>query len=432
MAYNAALMEATSQEIMRTEVRPQFQRSDMEFNEFLSKSASSTNVRGYQVPAYVQAEESNAWHAEGGDLPASGSDVDVKMTAVIARYAKAIEWTGDVAAFDKPGSKALVKIKDRLTRVMKNIRVEFSQLFYGDGSGAKGAVASTPAGGATTVTLATTFAASQFLHSGADQIGKGRRVQFCSPDGTTLRETGKVFTVTAKTGSTITFTPGLNAVSTDVVANDIIVDQGAAGLAFDGLQTHIVKTTLTDYQGKSRVTYPMLASRKYDASGAPLTFGLANYMEEASVFRLDEVESVSAECTIVTSATQYSKARQMGANLVQYQGGQTELTLGFDKVKTALGGLWRQRRWCPEANVYFIHKPSYIKVEAMPLDYIDNGNGGNRLLKPSSTAAGGFADAQIGFIGWKGQLVGLEPRNSAAMVDLELSGIRAHQNGDYV
>jgi hypothetical protein len=444
-----ALMTDTVQEIMRTEVRPQFQRSAMEFNEFFSKQAESINSRGYQVPVYLEPESSHTWFPEAGVFPEAGTDKDRKMIAFITRYAKAFEWSGDMMAFDKPGSKALIRIKDRLKRLRTNIMVEFSQLFYGDGSGTKAVVApndgvtghgAITGGAAGTLYGAVTFAAGRgFMTFGMDQLEVGSRINFVDPSTGNLRAKADgttVFTVTAKSGSQATFDyiPDGTGGESTVAAGDLIVHNGSYNKAYHGLEYHIVQTTgkyqelyRTGHPTDATENYSQLKARVYNAQGAPLTFGLMNYIEEVAGYRLDDADNVNGEVKIITSATQYSKARQMGNNLTRYTAGETTLTLGFDKVRTALGGLWEKRRWCPEGNVYFIHKPSFVKVEAMPLDYVDNGNGGNMVLA-TTTLGGGRRDAYYGVIGWRGEFVGLEPRNNAAIINLELSGIRSFQN----
>lgn len=430
--YTTTLMAAISQEILRTDIRPQFQRAHPEFS--LMKQVTDTsgiNSRGYQVPVYLEPESSQVWGAEGFTHPAGSTDTDRKMTALIARYAKGFEFSGDMLAFDKPSARQLLKIKDRFQRLKKNIFVEWSKLFYGDGSGVLGVVdtgqGAVVTGASGSVYLSTTVAASSaypFATFGAALLTKGMSVDVLD---TTLATNRGTATVDAKlTSSRVT----LSTVPAGTVNTDVLVPSGSAGYAFKGLAHHIVATT-GSYQGLTRTggseNFPQLKARVYDNSALPLTYGLMNFMEEIATFRADpeNLDSVNTENVIMTSTCQYSKARQMGANLVRYMGGDTTLTQGFDKVKTAQGGLWKEFTWCPEHAVYFVHKPDFVLINAQELDFTNYGNNGD-MVWSTTTSGGGRRDAAYGSISWKGQFVGLEPRNQGAIVNLEMTGPRRH------
>lgn len=419
--YTTGLMADVVKEIIKEDILPGFQRSHREFS--LLKQVNDTsgmNSRGYQIPVYVEPETSRVWGAEGYTHPEGSSDVDIKMTALIARYSKAFEFSGDMLAFDKPGSKSLLRIKDRFKRLKTNIFVEFSQLFYGDGSGVLGVVVSNTG---TAVTLSSTVAQAvgyTFATFGTELLEKGLVVDLYDNTRTTLRGTYTISSITSGTVAVFSADP----TGDGITAEDVIVAADSSGYAFKGLHQHNVLTTGT-YQDKSRSTYPQLKPRSNDMSGAPLSWGLMNFMEETATFRLDpeDVDNVNGSVKIITSMCQLSKVRQMGANQVQYQGGETTLTLGFNKVKTALGGMWEAFDWCPEHAVYFVHVPSLLLVNAQPLDYTNYGSNGD-MVWATTTSGGGRRDAAYGSISWKGQLIGLDPRKQGAMHNLSMDGPR--------
>lgn len=420
--YTTTLMTDIVKEIIREDILPGFQRSHREFSLLKQiNDSSGMNSRGYQIPVYIEPETSRIWGAEGYTHPEGSTDADIKMTALIARYSKAFEFSGDMLAFDKPGSKSLLRIKERFKRLKTNIFVEFSQLFYGDGSGVLAVLASTPV--STTLTLSDTVAEAvgyTFATFGAELLEKNLVVDIYNNDRTILRGTYTISSIASGTTVVVSGDPAGDG----VVDNDVIVAADSSGYAFKGLHEHAVLTSGI-YQNKDRATYPQLKPRSNDMSGQPLSWGLMNFMEETATFRLDpeDVDSVNGSCKIMTSMCQLSKVRQMGANQVQYQGGETTLTLGFNKVKTALGGMWEAFDWCPEHVVYFIHQPSLLLVNAQELDYTNYGSNGD-MVWATTTSGGGRRDAAYGSISWKGQLIGLDPRKQGAMHNLSMDGPR--------
>lgn len=426
--YTTSLMSSIAKEIVRNDIRPTFQQNHEEFGMLKSVTdPSGINGRGYKIPVYLRPETSQVWGAEGFTHPEGSTDVDSHMLAYIARYAKGFEFSGDMLAFDKMSSQHMLKIKDRFRRLKKNIFVEFSKLFYGDGSGVLGVVT---AADATTVTLANTVAdadAYPWATFGTGLLEKGQIVDIYDNDETTFRGT---FTVDALTSGTVfTAASGENPTGSGVVDGDIVVPENSLNAAYTGIHAHCVQTT-GDYQALSRTTYPQLAPRVSDQNAQPLSWGLMYFMEEISVFRLDadDVNSINKEVVIMTSQCQISKARMIGVNQVRFQSENGDFMPGFKGVGSALGGSWKEFTWCPEHAVYYVHKPSLLLINAQELDFTNYGSNGD-MVWATTTSGGGRRDAAYGSISWKGQLIGIDPRKQGAMIDLEMSGPR---RADYV
>ena len=420
--YTTSLMASIAKELLRTDIRPAFQQNHEEFSLLKQLSDSSgINGRGYKFSLYTAPEVSQVWGAEGFTHPEGSTDTHIQMVSYITRYAKAFEFSGDMLAFDKMSSGHLLKIKDRFRRLKKNIFVEFSKLFYGDGSGTLGVVVSD---GASLINVSTTVseaATKIFATFGTELFEVGQMVDVVSTAGV-VRGTYEITAITDY--NTLAVTPSPAGLLT---AGDLIVPADSYNAAFEGIDSHCVNTANTDYQGLSQVTYPQIRPRVSDQNGAPLSWGLMYFMEETAVFRLDadDVESVNKEVVIMTSQCQISKARMIGVNQVRFQSENGNFTPGFKSVGSTLGSMWKEFTWCPEHEVIYLHKPSLLLINAQELDFTNFGNNGD-MVWATTTSGGGRRDAAYGSLSWKGQLIGLDPRKQGAIVDLEMSGPRRY------
>jgi hypothetical protein len=403
--------------LMRQDIAPRLYKSfPQEFvlwNIIQDAPSAQLNARGLDMSAVTGDNPSAGWRAEGDYLPVPGSAEYARMNVKITRFYSEEEVTGDLV--DMQDVQAIGNLlKTTVQRGTDAFKRKLNQACYGDTTGAIGIVTArtTGAGGSFTCSPSTTPTGSRY-------IPKGARVQFFTT-GLVAHATGAaVTTVTANNTTTGVCT--CDNVPTDAAVNDIVVFEGSAGLAMNGLNGLIQNANIT-FQGVSTSTYPTLKATVYDAAGAALTLD----MLDTTILRTKLAGGVGApvdDFVIIANPKQVQAYRKLGYALtsvtVDSDRAKGKLDLGFPLVSYN-GMRFREDLDCGDSDIYGLRLSSLMRFKLRDPGLYEDKDG-DMLHQKYGT--GVLADAF--YIAWvfKGNLGTPMPSANFRVANLSVSGL---------
>lgn len=387
-ALDSAELAVVSREIIDPMINDMTKKAPILWNVIAKGQGKDVNMRGVRIKAKVRRNPSMLWFSEGGKYARGGTARHIEMSVAYARFNISGRMTRD--ALEQPDAYTLINVwKDAVRADTETALKEFNQQLYGNGSGAKGIVASRDS--ATQVTFQAPFGSRQLLEEGVYNFYAGTaRIGYV---------VGQLIGVisTLATKDTANRTGTFDAVPADVVAGDIITYEGSYGKVIKGLAYHIDNGT-GDYQGKSRATYPELRALVIDGGGTTylsvsMLYKLdfqARYLRDQDVGGLDDKIMVSSP----TQANQYINLGGVASSGVTELPQGRYLDLGY-KGFSFRGMTWLMDTDCPDDELYFLNPSKIDKYELKPLGIVPIGNEKGLAPVPAFDAngVGSYADA---------------------------------------
>lgn len=377
---NYANAEVFLMQLQDNEVAQQYQDEAVFMNSVVDKKPGQwVNQKGFEITTEFTPDNSHAYIAAGGAMPAGGANEYAKMYIGYARYRKSIELDADTYDDMSHGKEsAKVSVADKIARVNASGMRELEEAAMGNGKGIKAVVGS----GSTTssIVLTTTETLTPYTSKGSAFLYKNHIYDlYDSSDA--LREANIRASAVAY-GTSPTMTPATTLTVTPA-STDVLVLAGSFNKVHRGLR-YLINNTTTLFQGLLPTTYQQLKSPVEDLNGAPLQPSTIMRLRNKVKYRVGILKAKSL--MVLGSLAQMEAYARTGINFLQLSVGQkwdgtvNEIAMGDQTLM--------ESTVVDEGTLYFINKDDLYKIEKKPWGFIKDGKPGTFAQKQGSNGTG--------------------------------------------
>ncbi len=365
----------------------EFNTAAVLYNRIFEGKGKAISNRGLEIPIHVGPNASFRWFADGGSLPASGSQRLTRSTVGFQSFALDVTMTG--AAIDA-GSNDAVSYARTLTFNIRNATIDaikylnIYSFLNGDAFLTDvNAAATLSTTGNTTVTVVN----SRYLRV-------NMRVDFHNAHTSTVKASATIVAISSRpgqSGTTITVGPATAAAA--LVAGDGIANTESFSRVIQGLDGIIDDANVT-FQGVDRSLFPEFKGNVLDAGSTALS--REHLRRAVALIQIAQGSVNMGDLEIWSHPAQVQAYAEMGWALKRFQdGGARKLDLGYTSYEWE-GIPWVVDTDAPLDKLYVLERSSLLKASARALSF-DERTGGLLRQVPSS-GGGGYDDKFVAYL----------------------------------
>lgn len=405
----------------------------------MGRPKEQTNIRGREFAVGLGRGSRTAGRPSMGYLPKSLPTREARGSVTYAKMQRGISFDWESLRHMEQSS-AILKLSDRLAAHQEKFEADSSYFSYGDGSGAIAVVTTVAGTGPYTITVT----ATTDTYGGAGSNGTARlnvEEELDIVSAAAVEATVSIASIASATTFTCTVVSGT---LTAGALTAIVVPMGSRPAGFNGVSYmphgvayNVPTASSTDWWGINPSTAVNIEARSQvvDLSGASLTVGYANYLEDAVRHRrpMEDDDALTSKTKIFCGIGN-ARAIKQGMNSIRRAGMDDKTyVLGARHVANQWGNVWEEDPGCPDSRVYNLWMDSWELPTLQELEFVDEGEGMWHLRPANTTSASGFfIHAYDGWTQEVGELVNTEAYKQAAIVGIGVSTIQtaaslAHQ-----
>lgn len=390
-------------------ITKQFNTAAVLYNRFYDGKGIPISNRGLEIPLHTSPNVAFTWYADGGPLPAGGSQGLNRATVGFFSFALSVGFTG--AALDAAGDDAVTYAR-ALAFNVKNATIDAIKYLniyaFGDGTGTLGQVGTTvtvnsTVPGAITLDVSGAVDNARYLRIGMalDVIHAGAVAGTLQIDSiSTQIAFATTTTVTCHQFSGSTFT---------ATATDTLVISGSYQLVMSGLKFIVDNGTIaTVFQNVNRSTVIQYQGNVIAVGGVGLLRdhlrrSIATIQTARGTVNLNDLEIWAHPAMLHSYA-------DMGWTLKRFQGsGAKQLDLGYTAYEWE-GVPWIIDTDASKDHLFFLDRSSMFKVTARELSFDDRT--GSVLRQVPGSTAGTYNDAFVAFLLFRGNIGCYSPNSN--------------------
>lgn len=380
-------------------ISKQFNTAAVIWNRYADGKGIPISNRGMEIPTHMNPNASFDWYADGGTLPAGGSESLASALVGFFSFVLSVGFTG--AALDAAGNDAVTYARALAFNVkMATINaIKYLNIYaFLNGSGSLATLGTVVT---TSTTVNSTLVASGSIE-GTHWLRPGMMVAVHSGSTATVRGTGVIISMSnpIEDATGTTFVIGPTNVSFTTASGDILTITATAG-ASDSYQNVIAGLNLildngtesTYFQNINRSTQPQYNAGVISLSGSPALS--RDYLRRMLATVQILQGKVSPGLELVSHPAQLHAYMDMGWTLKRFNDANKKLDLGYTAVEWE-GFPWVIDTDSPKAIIYGVDRDLMFKVIARELSFDDRT--GSILRQNPSATAGQYADAYTAFL----------------------------------
>jgi hypothetical protein len=386
-------------------ISKQFNTAAVLWNRYADGKGIPISNRGMEIPTHMQPNASFDWYADGGTLPAGGSEVLSSALVGFFSFVLSVGFTG--AALDAAGNDAVTYARALAFNVkMATINaIKYLNIYsFLDGTGA---LATLGTAVLTSVAVNATLVASGSIE-GTHWLRPGMTVAVHNGATATVRGTGTIVSLTnpIEDATGTSFVIGPTNVAFTTASGDIVTVTASTGASdsfnnvISGLKLILDNGTLASvFQNINRATASQYNAGVIALAGTPALARDHLRRGLASVQILQGRVSPSLE--ILSHPSQLHAYMDMGWTLKRFNDLSMKLDLGYTAVEWE-GFPWIIDTDSPKDHIFFVDRDLMFKVVARELSFDDRT--GSILRQNPAATAGQYSDAYTAFLEFRGNL----------------------------
>lgn len=388
-------------------ISKQFNSAAVLWNRYADGKGIPISNRGMEIPTHMSPNANFDWYADGGTLPAGGSEAMASALVGFFSFVLSVGFTG--AALDAAGNDAVTYARALAFNVkMATINAIKYLNIYGflDGTGNLATLG--------TIVTMTQNTAVNLVASGSIEgthwLRPGMTVAITTGGALPIKCTGVINSLANPiedgTGTTFSFTNQSNAGNPASASGDTVQITASSG-ASDSFNNVIAGLKLIIDNGTIASTFQNInrtTTSQYDAgvialSGSP---ALARDHLRRLLATIQILQGrVSPSLELISHPAQLHAYMDMGWTLKRFNDANKKLDLGYTAVEWE-GFPWIVDTDSPKDHIFGVDRDLIFKVVARELSF-DDRTGSILRQNPSSTA-GQYADAYTAFLEFRGNL----------------------------
>jgi hypothetical protein len=411
--------------VFNPRVEKQFNTAAVLWNDVFEGAGTMISNRGLEIPVHMAGNGQHAWYGDGGALPAGDSQRVNRAIVGFYSYVKPIQFTG--AALDAGGGGDATNYVKSLAFNVRNGVVdaikELNWYSFLDGSGTLAKVGA----GVTLSTVANTTVDVTGLGDGARYLRPGLTVDFLTGTVNTVKGTATIVSVSnllgvagttnlTAAGGNVTIVVGPASAAGVLVSGDAIISSGSFNKAMAGLKVIIDNGTFAaNFQNINRAANPQYNANVITLAGTP---ALTRDFRRRGIWTIQQVRGAVdlSKLRIWSHGSQLHAYADMGWTLKQFNGTAMKMDLGYTAYEFE-GIPWVIDTDAPRDTLYFVNKESLLKVTARKLSFDDRTGS---ILNRVPTTTGGYNDAFVAYLEFRGNLGAYFPNANTAVVGLSV------------
>lgn len=381
--------------------------------------------RGLEIPVHMAGNGQHAWYGDGGALPAGDAQRVNRAIVGFYSYVKPLQFTG--AALDAGGGGDATNYVKSLAFNVRNGVVdaikELNWYAFLDGSGTLAKVGATP----TLSTVANTVVDVTGMGDGARYLRPGLTVDFLTGSVNTVKGTATIVSVSnllgvagttnlTSAGGNVTITVGPASAGGVLAVGDAIIASGSFNKAMAGLKVIIDNGTFAaNFQNINRANNPQYNANVITLAGTP---ALTRDFLRRGIWTIQQVRGAVdiSKLRVWSHGSQLHAYVDMGWTLKQFNGTAMKMDLGYTAYEFE-GIPWVIDTDAPRDTLYFVNKDSLLKVTARKLSFDDRTGS---ILNRVPTTTGGYNDAFVAYLEFRGNLGAYYPNANTAVTGLSI------------
>jgi len=411
--------------VFNPRVEKQFNTAAVLWNDVFEGAGTMISNRGLEIPVHMAGNGQHAWYGDGGALPAGDSQRVNRAIVGFYSYVKPIQFTG--AALDAGGGGDATNYVKSLAFNVRNGVVdaikELNWYSFLDGSGTLAKVGA----GVTLSTVANTTVDVTGLGDGARYLRPGLTVDFLTGTVNTVKGTATIVSVSnllgvagttnlTAAGGAVTIVVGPASAAGVLVSGDAIISSGSFNKAMAGLKVIVDNGTFAaNFQNINRAANPQYNANVITLAGTP---ALTRDFLRRGIWTIQQVRGAVdlSKLRIWSHGSQLHAYADMGWTLKQFNGTAMKMDLGYTAYEFE-GIPWVIDTDAPRDTLYFVNKESLLKVTARKLSFDDRTGS---ILNRVPTTTGGYNDAFVAYLEFRGNLGAYFPNANTAVVGLSV------------
>lgn len=405
---NIAVIAPALQQLVAGALRDQFEQETATYNLFEKADGPEfVNGKGFRIPSYLRPPVGVHGISEGGSFNQPGAETYDDMFVYPMNMSMAFELTGKTLRNANDSSSMIKGLNGLMEKRMMALKKECNRETFNDGSGLRAVYSS----GTTTITLASTAAATFGQTKGSRHLEVDERYDWYDSTLATLRQAG-VRILSKPSGTTATITAAVAGAS----AGDVLVLSNSLFKMPRGL-AYIVNNDTGTFQLQSRNTYPQLKAVVTDLNGAAIAVQTFTFTKNLLISRagVGKAKKVIAICSLA----QDDALRRLGQNFKRWDGDAKIFDGSFDGFQHG-DTVEQVDPDCDEDRLYLTVKSEIKKYPEKELSLYDED--GNELRMRSGSAGYG-SDSWTGALGTFTNWGCEEPRLNALIKRASITGL---------
>ena len=386
-------------------ISKQFNTAAVIWNRYADGKGIPISNRGMEIPTHMNPNASFDWYADGGTLPAGGSESLASALVGFFSFVLSVGFTG--AALDAAGNDAVTYARALAFNVkMATINaIKYLNIYaFLDGTGFIGTLGTAVL---TSTTVNSTLVASGSIE-GTHWLRPGMTVAIHNGTTSTVRGTGTIVSLAnpIEDATGINFVIGPTNVAFTTASGDGISITASTGASdsfqnvIAGLKLIIDNGTVSSiFQNINRSTNPQYNAGVIALSGSP---ALARDHLRRILATVQILQGrVSPSLELVSHPSQLHAYMDIGWTMKRFNDANKKLDLGYTAVEWE-GFPWIVDTDSPKDHIFAIDSDLMFKVIARELSFDDRT--GSILRQNPSATAGQYADAYTAFLEFRGNL----------------------------
>ena len=409
--------------VFNPRVEKQFNTAAVLWNDVFEGAGTMISNRGLEIPVHMAGNGQHAWYGDGGALPAGDAQRVNRAIVGFYSYVKPIQFTG--AALDAGGGGDATNYVKSLAFNVRNGVVdaikELNWYSFLDGSATLAKVG----GSVTLSTTVNTTVDVTGLGDGARYLRPGLTVDFLTGTVNTVKGTATIVSISnllgvagttnlTSAGGAVTIVVGPASAAGSLVSGDAIISSGSFNKAMSGLKVIIDNGTFAaNFQNINRANNPQYNANVIALSSTP---ALTRDFLRRGIWTIQQVRGAVdlSKLRIWSHGSQLHAYADMGWTLKQFNGTAMKMDLGYTAYEFE-GIPWVIDTDAPRDTLYFVNKESLLKVTARKLSFDDRTGS---ILNRVPTTTGGYNDAFVAYLEFRGNLGAYFPNSNTAITGL--------------
>lgn len=386
-------------------ISKQFNSAAVLWNRYADGKGIPISNRGMEIPTHMTPNASFDWYADGGTLPAGGSEAMASALVGFFSFVLSVGFTG--AALDAAGNDAVTYARALAFNVkMATINaIKYLNIYsFLDGTGF---IATLGTAVLTSTTVNSTLVASGSIE-GTHWLRPGMTVAVHNALTSTVRGTGTIVSLgnPIEDATGINFVIGPTNVAFTTASGDGITITASVGASdsfqnvIAGLKLILDNGTLSSvFQNINRSTNPQYNAGVIALAGSP---ALARDHLRRLLATIQILQGrVSPSLELLSHPAQLHAYMDMGWTLKRFNDANKKLDLGYTAVEWE-GFPWIVDTDSPKDHIFGVDRDLVFKVVARELSFDDRT--GSILRQNPSATAGQYSDAYTAFLEFRGNI----------------------------